>query len=491
MSYIRWGERRHRLPVDLAERYRPLHTDCRTRVPLYIGEIGIAIPENTASSIFVYLQNLRQFHATRDIDNQQLTKSYENAVAFFMFAIYEIIIKSCIIQKKVVPLHSNMLEDYIIDDRIRYEGHYLRVADMDVQIGGVAGAALLSALLVDTEEGARRGIAIDSEAEQMAWIKIYEREVRRDEWGLIGAEIELLNNAYIDLATSETEWTDICPNVRLLDLAFRLVTTYMHHLTIETFYHHIWEYQPWEEPFAQWLLNAAQAEPRRQLFLQTDWIDPVQVNALYEEMQRENAASPTFVFIGEEAEDIYKRYFTWLWRTYQAHIREIPGEQPRAARHRNYVVEQETNWVYLKPEIDALNEKQQRLWAQWMLNWQKYISKQLKPEKPVLFWEKEVSEKRQKQLTQFLRIQEKEWDYFKCLSAAIYALRQLGYVRRACSVRDITRWMTEQLTKDYTTRNNRDQFVRAWKELGRYTPEVRDYIEQLNLYGITRLDGKK
>ena len=90
-----------------------------------------------------------------------------------------------------------MLEDYIIDDRLRYENHYLKVAGTDVEIGGVAGAALLSALIVDTEEGVRRGIAIDSDAERMAWIKQYEREVRRDEWGLIGTEVELLNNAYI------------------------------------------------------------------------------------------------------------------------------------------------------------------------------------------------------------------------------------------------------------------------------------------------------
>ena len=103
----------------------------------------------------------------------------------------------------------------------------------------------------------------------------------------------------------------------------------------------------------------------------------------------------------------------------------------------------------------------------------------------MLFWEKEVSEKQQKQLTQYLRIQEKEWDYFHCLSAAIYALRLLGYVRRACSVRDITRWMSEQLVKDYSKKNNHDQFVRAWKELGRYTPEVKEYVEELESHGIT------
>jgi hypothetical protein len=154
------------------------------------------------------------------------------------------------------------------------------------------------------------------------------------------------------------------------------------------------------------------------------------------------------------------------------------------------VVEQETNWLFLKDKIETLDEAQQQQCAQWMLNWQKYITYHLKPEKPVLFWEKEVSEKQQKQLTQYLRIQEKEWDYFQCLSAAIYALRQMGYVRRACSVRDITRWMTEELVKDYSTKNNHDQFVRAWKELGRYTPEVKEVVEKLKSYGITHFGSK-
>lgn len=391
-----------------------------------------------------------------------------------------------------------MLEDYIINEQIRYENHYLKVAQTEIEIGGVAGAALLSALIVDTEEGTRRGIAIDSNAERMAWIKQYEREVRRDEWGLLGAEVELLNNAYIDLATSEVEWADICPNVLLSDLALQLVTTYMRYLTVEAFGNHIWEYQPWVEPFARWLLNAAQTETRRQQFLHTEWTDPAQVNALYEDLLKEangqiqalSRDKLTFIFEGEAAEDIFKRYLTWRWTTYQAQIRELPGAQPRAAKHRNFVVEQETNWLFLKDEIDALTDDRQQLWAQWMLNWQKYITRHLKPEKPVFFWEKEVSEKQQKQLTQYLRVQEKEWDYFHCLSAAIYALRQMGYVRRACSVRDIIRWMTEELVKDYSTKNNHDQFVRAWKELGRYSPEVKEVVEKLKSYGITHFGNK-
>ena len=172
-----------------------------------------------------------------------------------------------------------MLEDYIINEQIRYENHYLKVAQTDIEIGGVTGAALLSALIVDTEEGVRRGIAIDSDAERMAWIAKYEREVRRDEWGLIGTEVELLSNAHIEIATSDVTWADICPNVRLLDLAFEIVTTYMQYLTQEIFKDHIWEYCPWETPFSQWLLNAAYAETRRQQFLHTNWTDAAQVNS--------------------------------------------------------------------------------------------------------------------------------------------------------------------------------------------------------------------
>ena len=261
-----------------------------------------------------------------------------------------------------------MLEDYIINDQIRYENHYLKVAQTDVQIGGVAGAALLSALIVDTEEGTRRGIAIDSDAEQMAWIAKYEREVRREEWGLLGAEVELLNNAYIDLVTSDVCWADICPNVLLSDLALQLVTTYMHYLTIETFRNHIWEYCPWEAPFGQWLLNAAQAETRRQQFLHTNWTDPALVNALYEDLLKEangqrqalSRDELTFIFEGEDAEDIYKRYLTWVWTTYQAQIRELPGAQPRAAKHRNFDGEQEKDWLFHKDKTEAIEEAQKQ-----------------------------------------------------------------------------------------------------------------------------------
>lgn len=385
-----------------------------------------------------------------------------------------------------------MLEDYQISDNLHYENHYLIVADGDVQIGGVLGGALLCALLVDTEEGRRRGIAIYSEAEKRAWIATYEREVLRDEWGLLSKEVQLLSEAYIGLATSEMELTDICPNIRILDLAQGLMVTYMRYLARELYKDHIWDYKHWKEPFAVWLLDAARAETRRQRYLKMDWTDPALVTALADEISNANANanvdSPTFFFEGESAADIQKRYLKWVWTEYQLMIREMPGARPRAAKHRNYVVDQETDWLFLKDEIDTLTEDQKLLWAQWMVDWTKYVNRQLKPEKPVLFWEQSVNEERQNQLIQFLRLQEKEWNHFQCLSASIYALRQLGYVRRACKPKDIVRWMSEYLSKDYTTKNNRDQFVRAWNELSRYTDDVKHFVAVLEACGVNKLE---
>ncbi len=378
-----------------------------------------------------------------------------------------------------------MLEDYQINETLRYENHRL-VVNNDVQIGGVLGAALLCAMLVNTEEGTRRGIAIQSEDEQKAWMKKYDREVLRDEWGLLGVEIELLCDAYITLEGEEIRLLDICPNIRLLDLALQLMTGYMRFLTEELFGAHIWDRVKWKAPFAEWLLEAVYEETRRQQLLKMDWTDAALVTALYKELENEDSQTiaPTFVFEGEAADDIMKRYCDWAWSTNQAQLREIPGSRPRAASHRNQMVKEETNWQIIRKKAEELDKDQQQEWTRWMLDWEKYITHRLRPQKEVLFWTTDVNEELQRKLTQFLRIQEKEWDYYKCLSASIYALRQMGYVRRACSATDITRWMTENLVKDYNAKNNRDQFRRAWNELGRYSEDVKHFVRVLNEYGI-------
>ncbi|MBQ7530245.1 MAG: hypothetical protein IJT12_00880 [Paludibacteraceae bacterium] len=376
-----------------------------------------------------------------------------------------------------------MLEDYTINERLAYTHHHLVVAgDDDIRIGGVLGAAILCAMLVDTDEGNRRAIAIDTYPEQRAWITRYEREVRRDEWGLLNIELQLLADAYIQQASSTVRWLDICPNIRLMDLAMRLVSTYMQYLTVEAFGTHIWECVEWRAPFAQWLMDAAHVETRRQQFLHTDWMEPAQVTELLDVPDEQD--EPTFIFENEDTQDIMKRYLKWAWSTYQAQLRQIPGSQPRAAKHRTFVVQQETDWDFLYPESRKLSDDNQRLWAQWMLDWNAFVRRQLKPEKPLRFWVDGVSELQQRQLTQFLRLQEKEWDYFACVSASVYAMRLLGYVRRACTVSDITRWLTEQLTNDYTTKNNHDQFLRAWKHHGRYTDDVKHFTAVLLELGV-------
>lgn len=398
-----------------------------------------------------------------------------------------------------------LLDDHIFSAEVRYEAHRLVVcvagekpvkepgAEPEVTQGGIAGeepivmqgimAAIVSALLVDTDEGERRGIAIDTDEQQQQWIQSYEREVRRDDWGLLTTELQLLSDAYIQLATSSVSWAQICPNLRLLDLAFRLVSAYMQYLTVESFGAHIWECVPWQTPFAQWLIEAARVETRRQRFIHTDWIDAAQVTDLAEGKQDDG--QPTFIFEGEAAEDIMQRYFQWLWPTFQAQLREMPGVKPNAVQHRNYVVEQETDWSFILDDFRAWSEEQRQMWHRWMDDWTLFITRQLKPQQPVRFWNEGVDELLQERLTDYLRVQEKEPMRYKSLTPAVYALRQLGYVRRACSVTDITRWLTEHLQYDYNARNANQQFRRAWKELKRYAPAVKDCVKVLDALGIT------
>lgn len=379
-----------------------------------------------------------------------------------------------------------LLSDHIFSEQMSYESHRL-VCTFEaetIRIEGVFAAALVSALLVDTEEGKQRAIAIDTDDERKAWMMRYEREVRQEDWGLFSTEIQLLNNAYIELATSNILIAQLCPNKRLLDLAMHLLYDYMQYLCVEIYGEHIWNCVPWQAPFPAWLLAAAQVETRRQRCLQTDWTNPLELMQLINQNNETNNDKPTFLFEEEPAEGIMQRYLDWLWEAYQTQIKLTPGENPNAPKHRNFVVEQETNWLFMRDEIKELSEADRLLWTKWMIAWEAYIKKRLKPQQPVRFWNEGVTPQQQAQLQQFLRIQEKEWDYYKCLAASVYAMRQLGYVRRACSVTDITRWLSEQLVNDYTDKNRRDQFRKAWNELGRYSDDVKHFVNVLNQLGV-------
>ena len=52
--------------------------------------------------------------------------------------------------------------------------------------------------------------------------------------------------------------------------------------------------------------------------------------------------------------------------------------------------------------MDGVDHPETR-WQRYLnMDWTKYVNKQLRPEKPVLFWNEEVSEKQQNQLIGFL-----------------------------------------------------------------------------------------
>ena len=241
-----------------------------------------------------------------------------------------------------------LLSDYIFSPSMRYESHRLYISGTDGEdefvFGGFLGAALAAVFLVDTPEGDARGIHLYTDDEKEAFFALYEREVRRDDWGYLSAEISQLRDNYVQLAVDSITLHDICPNKRLLELAMELTVTYMQHLVLETYRDHIWEVMPWEMPFPQWLIDAARVETRRQRFLHIDWTDAPTVDFLANNLSpgassRRNGKSglrreglspiepPTFFFEGEKAEDIMERYLQWLSDEYVAMKQEIPGQK--------------------------------------------------------------------------------------------------------------------------------------------------------------------
>ena len=53
-----------------------------------LGNIALPIQVNAGFLFYVLLQNSRQFRTDCGGDNQRVTKSYENTVAFFVFVIF-------------------------------------------------------------------------------------------------------------------------------------------------------------------------------------------------------------------------------------------------------------------------------------------------------------------------------------------------------------------------------------------------------------------
>ena len=376
-----------------------------------------------------------------------------------------------------------LLSDYNIGLHTRYENHrliYTQENEESIELGGFLAAALLAALIVDTEEGDIRHIALDTDADRTDFFCRYEREVRRDDWGYLTAEVNQLRDNYVQLAVGATKLNDICPNVRLLDLAMNITVAYMQHLVFETFGQHIWDAIPWKTPFPQWLFEAARVETRRQRFLQTDWTDAPTVDQLADMPNQTEV--PTFFFEGEKATDIMERYLLWLSDEYVAMKQEIPGAKITSS-DRKYIFANETDWASLSEEINQLSPSEQKEWQRWQIEWSRFLTDRLLPRKEIRFWADDVPQEVQEHLLYHLQLAEQHPAHFRDLTTAVYAMRQLGYIRRKCSDRDIRQWLSEHLRINYMERNNASQFRRAMNEHGRYTPEIRDEVIALEAMG--------
>ena len=378
---------------------------------------------------------------------------------------------------------SKLLADHIFSDVLRYENHQLIYAPSNeepVEMGGILAASLVAVLLIDTDEGEARGIALDTDDQRKDFFARYNREVLRDDLGYLSAEINQLRDNYVQLALGTTTLNNLCPNIRLLNLVMDMTVAYMQQLVIKTFKEHIWEALPWQAPFPQWLLDAARVETRRQRFLQTDWTDAPIVTALAD--MPDKTEEPTFFFIGEKASDIMERYLHWLSDTYVAVKQELPGAKITSA-DRKYIFSQETDWAFLSDGIEDFSTSQHKEWLQWQQEWTRFLTERLLPQKEIRFWADDVPEEIQNHLLYHLQLAEQHPAHFRDVTTAVYAMRQLGYIRRKCSDKDIRQWLSEHLKLDYTERNNASQFRRAMNEHGRHTPEIRDEVMALEAMG--------
>ena len=383
-----------------------------------------------------------------------------------------------------------LLSDYIFSPAMRYEAHrlYVILADDEDEFvfGGFLGATLAAVLLVDTDEGNTRGICLYTDAEKEQFFARYDREVLRDDWGYLSAELNQLRDNYVQLVDGKRSLVELCPNKRLFSLAMELLVAYMHRLVLEPFGEHIWVPMPWKIPFAQWLIDAARVETRRQRLLQTDWTDVQTVIQLAD--MPDETEDPTFFVAGEKAADSMERYLRWLADEYVAMKQEIPGAKITSA-DRKYIFSQETDWALLSDEIDQLDASEKQDWLQWQKEWTKFLTERLLPKKELRFWADDVPPEVQEHLLYHLQLAEQHPAHFRDLTTAVYAMRQLGYIRRKCGDKDMRQWLSEHLKINYMERNNASQFRRAMKEHGRYTPEVRDEVIALEAMGYFRFQA--
>lgn len=276
-----------------------------------------------------------------------------------------------------------LLDDYIFSESLRYEGHrliYTPEGCEPIVLGGILGAALLCVRLLNTDEQKERGFALSEALRYEPFFAQYDSEVIADDWGYIAAELEQLDLAYLEVYSEEQMTLEtICPNKRQLSIAQDVVETYMRRIAIEEYGAHIYERVPWAGPFAQWLFNAAQKEPRRQRFLEINWLDPAQVHDLACYMRENTPDEPTFLFEGEEAADIMARYWEWLQNYAQKDAATFPDSKVVMAEYRVGILQRETDYDFIKPQIKDFAPAQINLFQKWMNQWTEFVKSQIEP----------------------------------------------------------------------------------------------------------------
>lgn len=279
----------------------------------------------------------------------------------------------------------HLLADYTIDPRTQYESHrliYMPENDEPIEFGGFLAAAILAALIVDTDEGDTREISIDTDEQRQAFFLRYEREVRRDNGGLFTTEVQALSEAYMELEGSDETLALLCRNERLYDLAVGLAVEYMQRLVHELVCDRIFDKEPWTGPFAQWLFNAGFVETRRQHLLSVDWTDPAAVYALSEELihnESPEPLEPTFIFEGLSAEQVLNGYWEWLWGEAQKEANLFPDARVQLAQIKQIILKEETDYEFIKPEMKHFTQEQINLFRAWMNQWIDFVKEKIEP----------------------------------------------------------------------------------------------------------------
>lgn len=283
---------------------------------------------------------------------------------------------------------KQLLDNYIFSDALRYENHrmiYDTGTENRTEIGGFPAAAVLGALLYGQDEGRERGIFVTDPNGRKEFIRRYEDETLHENGGMFKTEVQALSEAYMEFNGDMNILLAICGNERLYDLAFGMMVEYMEQLVKEQVYEHIYELCEWREPFAQWLFDAGYIETNRQHLLSIDWTDAAIVCGLAEEIEKSptlETSNPSFLFDGERAEDLLNGYYNWLMASVEQEAALYPDANVQLAAFKTKVLQYETDYDFLKPEMKSFTPDQLNLFRKWMNQWIHFLQEKIQPVNP-------------------------------------------------------------------------------------------------------------